>query len=205
MGGTTLRLPDGKRSEVQAKLAKFGPIPAKPAPQARQAQPPAPSPESRSHSKSDKSHTKSYKPHRPLTPEQQAVRKKRKERDKIYGVRQYLFGRYPAVFRADPKPLRVGIHEQIAAETNIKPIKVRMMLRDWTRQPLYLRALIASQHRYHLDGTIAEPITEEQREGARTLLETFMHRNQPHPESSSPPDSSRNGAALGAGGDFGPG
>lgn len=44
-------------------------------------------------------------------------------------------------------------------------------MRKWTQSDDYLNAVINGEHRFNLDGTIAESITDEEREHSRSILE----------------------------------
>jgi hypothetical protein len=79
----------------------------------------------------------------------------------------YLFERiraqYPDLFKhADPKPLAIGIFDELrAAFPYANRWHISAILRQWTQRTVYARCLRTHSHRYHLDGTFAQPIATE--------------------------------------------
>jgi len=82
-----------------------------------------------------------------------------------------LIQRHPTCFtrkREDIRPLAIGIQKTLRAELADDPELhetpgwvVRQALALYTRSPAYLEATIAGQPRINLDGTEAEPVTDE--------------------------------------------
>ncbi|MFN7710655.1 MAG: ProQ/FINO family protein [Holosporales bacterium] len=96
---------------------------------------------------------------------------------KFIATLDLLKERYTVI--AESKPLGVGIHQNIIdANSDIKPFAVRRALQWHTGSPQYLKNIIEHTHRVHLDGSEAEPITEEQREVARKTLNEREERAQ---------------------------
>ena len=78
----------------------------------------------------------------------------------------------PAVFRNPPRPLMVGIREQIIERYRgeYTARDVAIALRQWCGWSLYLRALVAGAVRVDLDGAIAGAVTEEHAQHASEHL-----------------------------------
>lgn len=75
--------------------------------------------------------------------------------------------RWPkAINIAEPKPLAIGVHHQIQQELDLEPEVLRQLMQWYTRRSAYRQALATSEHRYHLDGTIAGPVQLEERPSA---------------------------------------
>lgn len=76
---------------------------------------------------------------------------------------------------ARPRPLAIGIHEQlleIAPEIGVSRNAIRRFLYRWTTATAYRRALSEpGAQRFNLDGTAVEPVLESHQERAREILE----------------------------------
>lgn len=92
-----------------------------------------------------------------------------------------LIKRYPDALSADPKtvrPLAIGTLESLSADllkdsewADSPKWLVRQALAVYTRRPSYLRALAAGGNRVHIDGTSADPVSEEAKAHARRTLD----------------------------------
>jgi ProP effector len=77
--------------------------------------------------------------------------------------------RFPALFDADhPVPLAIGIHKQMGKVIGLK--RAKRLMGWWTNWKPYIAAIAAGGVRYNLDGSEAGPVTEAQREHARSAL-----------------------------------
>jgi len=107
--------------------------------------------------------------------------KKQAKARQLREAREWLQRRFPEVFRPGV-PLAIGIHgpihETARAEGGPEPWAVRAVLDSWTRHPKYLKGLIAQRTRRHLDGSEAEPVTQEQAERARRQLAELERKRQ---------------------------
>lgn len=77
---------------------------------------------------------------------------------------------FPAVFNPnDRKPFTIGIHHAMTKALanqgiTIKPVWLKEAIYKWVNRRDYFKAALNSEHRYHLDGSPAEPMTDEDRE-----------------------------------------
>jgi sRNA-binding protein len=102
-----------------------------------------------------------------------------KQRERIrarVAASEWLRSTWPALFRWPPRPLAVGIGKLIVEAgqaAGFERAQIHAALRFHTRGRRYHEALAAEgAMRVHLDGTPAEPVSDEHREiAARALLE----------------------------------
>ncbi|MBA1146944.1 ProQ/FinO family protein [Ectothiorhodospiraceae bacterium WFHF3C12] len=107
-----------------------------------------------------------------------------------------LIKRYPNALSADPKavrPLAIGTLEALSGDlakdpewANSPKWLIRQALAVYTRRPSYLRALAGGGHRVHLDGTEADPVSEEAKAHAQQTLDARKPA-KPAPKRKSPP------------------
>lgn len=83
-----------------------------------------------------------------------------------------LLERFPACFNFErPRPLKIGIHKDLAALGY--PIKaVRIALSRYCTRPSYRRALVVDAVRVDLNGQDAGRVTKEEVEGAKQAMPT---------------------------------
>jgi hypothetical protein len=79
----------------------------------------------------------------------------RRRRDQV----NKLLADSPLAFSNPPRPLKVGIHEDLRALGHPRRA-VALMLREWTTRRAYQTALIPGAPRFGLDGTVAGEVTE---------------------------------------------
>ena len=90
------------------------------------------------------------------------------------------FTRYPkAFFRDDPRPLKIGIHDDLRAQEGVSEKRIHRALAGYVKLPRYLRCLKAGAERLDLDGQPVGKVTEEEAEHARLQLEGQRKKNQP--------------------------
>lgn len=107
-----------------------------------------------------------------------------------------LIQRYPNALSADPKavrPLAIGTLEALTADLAEDPDwaespkwLIRQALAVYTRRPSYLRALASGGHRVHLDGTPADPVSDEAKAHAQKTLDARKPA-KPAPKRKAPP------------------
>lgn len=81
---------------------------------------------------------------------------------------------FPKVFNAEqPVPLAEGFKGELLSQMpQVPPAVANLFLGRWTSRREYLEALSApGAVRYHLDGSVAEPVTEEHRIQAACRLD----------------------------------
>ena len=92
--------------------------------------------------------------------------------------------RWPKLFPPEGRrrtPLAVGIHhELIAALPEVKPWRIRQLLKWWqgSDRGAYWRALLQGGLRYHLDGTPSGEVTVQEQAHARQQLAAFTQRHR---------------------------
>lgn len=86
---------------------------------------------------------------------------------------QWATSTFPAAFTDPPRPLAIGIHDDLRKQVpaNISKTSVRWFMSSWTRAWGYRPALAAGGPRYGLDGKPAGMVTPEQQEYAREGME----------------------------------
>ena len=87
--------------------------------------------------------------------------------------------------KEDPKPLMTGVGQKINEEfrqqggfeeLHFSFKQVRVFLSRWTTSLPYLKNLIEGEHRYDINGEIAQAITEDQRQHAQETTKQVMER-----------------------------
>jgi sRNA-binding protein len=83
-----------------------------------------------------------------------------------------LTSTWPVVFdRRQPKPLAIGIHHDISVVLSKLPKRhINTALHWWVSRKAYLRAIIASDSRYGLDGEILDDIDKDAKTAAARLI-----------------------------------
>ena len=107
-----------------------------------------------------------------------AARRKRQRqyerlRPQINALYDDLHQRYPRTFVRDPEqmhPLKIGIAHDLRVCVATPPRVLNYVLRRYTTQPAYLRALIAQKPRLDLCGQAVGTVTHDEREAAKARL-----------------------------------
>ncbi len=94
----------------------------------------------------------------------------------IHPILDQLCQAFPACFnRTDPRPLKIGLGEELLALAGVHPAladltrtRIRRALKVYTGMPAYRRALARGGPRYGLDGQPAGEVTPDQQADART-------------------------------------
>lgn len=85
----------------------------------------------------------------------------------LFAVVMQMQKRWPkAIDITAPKPLAIGIRQQIQQELNLADDIIEPVMRWYTHRSAYRQALEAGEHRYHLDGTIAAAVKPDERPSA---------------------------------------
>ena len=116
-----------------------------------------------------------------------AARRKRQRqyerlRPQINALYDDLHQRYPRTFVRDPEqmhPLKIGIAHDLRVCVATPPRVLNYVLRRYTTQPAYLRALIAQKPRLDLCGQAVGTVTHDEREVAKARLSQWEKRRQP--------------------------
>jgi len=72
-----------------------------------------------------------------------------------------LIGAYPKLFcKENPRPISKAAMETIFDDFPMDQKKLNYTMSIWTNRIEYVRAILANSHRYNLDGSVAEQITQ---------------------------------------------
>lgn len=83
----------------------------------------------------------------------------------------YLAARWPCAFCDPPKPLRVGIFDDLIGELRprprwLTPKRISAALATWTKTEAYLAATVAGAPRINLDGEAVGKVSREEAQWA---------------------------------------
>lgn len=88
---------------------------------------------------------------------------------------QLLMDAYPEVFSRDnPKPLKIGIQEDLVADDKVSRTKIKRALASYVRSPQYLRSFEENAPRIGLDGQPAGTVSAEEAEHAKSKLKALQ-------------------------------
>lgn len=88
-----------------------------------------------------------------------------------------LVGEYPAAFSSDePKPLKIGIQEDLVSEEKVSRGKIKRALATYVRNPRYLQSLVEGADRVDLQGESAGKVTAEEEAHAKAKLDEYKQR-----------------------------
>lgn len=103
---------------------------------------------------------------KPLTKEQ-----RQKKREAAKQAVDLLSQAYPKVFDLkEPKPLKIGIHEELAADGKVSKTKIRKALSAYVRHYNYIACLEEGVMRVDLKGEDIAPVTAEEAEHAKEKI-----------------------------------
>jgi sRNA-binding protein len=95
----------------------------------------------------------------------QAARRRQADLERIAPVLAILRELWPAAFCLPPKPLVIGVHNQIKEALGEVP-ELGVTLRYWTTRLTYVKAVSCGADRINLDGSVAGPMAAEFRDSA---------------------------------------
>lgn len=100
-----------------------------------------------------------------------AAAKPNKNRAANMAAVQLLMDAYPEVFsRQNPRPLKIGIQEDLVADDKVSRTKIKRALASYVRSPQYLRSFQDDAPRIGLDGQPSGAVTAEEAEHAKNKL-----------------------------------
>lgn len=79
----------------------------------------------------------------------------------VRALRARLVEAYPAAFTQPPRPLKVGITNDILADLQCDKAMLSLTMKNWCTHPDYMRALSAGATRFDLDGAACGLVTAE--------------------------------------------
>lgn len=107
--------------------------------------------------------------------------KKSEKKRQIYKVIEILVKKYPKIFnKKDPKPLKLGILEDIAEDLGeeLSKTEIKKGLKYYTSAKQYHQAIMAERYRVNLRGNRVSLISEEHKEFAQKQLGKVLLRKQ---------------------------
>ncbi len=105
--------------------------------------------------------------------------KRDKNRQANLASMQLLLDAYPEVFNLEnPRPLKIGIHDALAADGKLSKTKIRRALATYVRQSAYLHCLRADADRINLEGQADGKVSAEESEHARLQLNERRQKRQ---------------------------
>ena len=115
----------------------------------------------------------------PLTPEQRKQKERAKAREAAKAAMALLCEHYPEIFNLnEPKPLKIGIHQDLAADEKISKTKIRRGLSAYVRHHKYHACLIPGANRVGIDGQVTGQVTEDEASHAQEKLSAQKERFQ---------------------------
>lgn len=94
------------------------------------------------------------------------------------GLLGMLIEKHPDIFNLkQPKPLAIGINDQLGDMYNVSVELRSYFLRWWCKRYQYFKALRDGDLRYNLDGTTT-PLEESHKAGAKTITQRIKARNK---------------------------
>ena len=107
--------------------------------------------------------------------------KKSEKKRQIYKVVEILVKKYPKIFnKKEPKPLKIGILEDIAEDLGeeLSKTEIKKGLKYYTSAIQYHQAIMAERYRVNLNGNRVSLISEEHKEFAQKQLGKLLLRKQ---------------------------
>lgn len=90
-----------------------------------------------------------------------------------------LVSQYPQAFSNDePKPLKIGIQEDLVSDDKVSRGKIKRALATYVRNPRYLQSLIVGADRVDLLGESAGKVSAEEEAHAKAKLEEYKQRRK---------------------------
>ena len=92
----------------------------------------------------------------------------------------WLQNQFPAAFSKTPTPLKIGIHEDIAALNLVDAPEhewIKKALRYYTNSPRYLKQMIVGMPRIDLNGAVFGEVREPDAERAHRLLKEHQNKS----------------------------
>lgn len=109
--------------------------------------------------------------------EQNSDKARNKNRAANQAAVELLETHYPKAFNgASPKPLKIGIQEDLVADDKVSRGKIKRALATYVRSPRYLQSLVEGAERVDLNGEAAGAVTEGEAEHAKSKLAEYKQR-----------------------------
>ena len=111
--------------------------------------------------------------------EQTQTKPRNKNREANQAAVELLIEAYPNTFSLnEPKPLKIGIQEELVADEKVSRGKIKRALATYVRNPRYLQSMVAGAHRVNLAGEEAGEVTAEDEQHAKAKLDEYKERRK---------------------------
>lgn len=111
--------------------------------------------------------------------EQTQNKPRNKNREANQAAVELLIEAYPNTFNADaPKPLKIGIQEELVADEKVSRGKIKRALATYVRNPRYLQSMVAGAQRVNLAGEDAGEVTADDEKHAKAKLDEYKERRK---------------------------
>ena len=103
---------------------------------------------------------------------------KLKKREQNLAAMQQLLDAYPEIFNLkSPRPIKIGIHDEISTTEDLSKTKVRRGLASYVRQTAYLKSIVEGASRINIKGEADGVVTAEEASHAQEQLQQrFKHK-----------------------------
>ena len=109
--------------------------------------------------------------------EQTSDRARNKNRAANQAAVELLETNYPKAFNAaEPKPLKIGIQEELVADEKVSRGKIKRALATYVRNPRYLQSIVEGAERVDLSGEAAGTVNAREAEHAKAKLAEYKQR-----------------------------
>ncbi len=99
---------------------------------------------------------------------------RQKNREAAKAAVELLSSNYPEVFNLkDPKPLKVGIHEELAADEKVSKTKIRRALSAYVRHYNYISCLVEGADRINLKGEVDGVVSADEAQHAKEKVDAI--------------------------------
>ena len=109
--------------------------------------------------------------------EQTSDKARNKNRAANQAAVELLETNYPKAFNAaEPKPLKIGIQEDLVADDKVSRGKIKRALATYVRNPRYLQSIVEGADRVDLNGDASGTVNESEAGHAKAKLAEYKQR-----------------------------
>src|SRR5210317_2141749 len=106
--------------------------------------------------------------------EQTSDKARNKNRAANQAAVELLETNYPQAFNsAEPKPLKIGIQEELVADDKVSRGKIKRALATYVRNPRYLQSMVVGAQRVDLTGAEVAEVTADDEKYAKAKLDEY--------------------------------
>lgn len=111
--------------------------------------------------------------------EQNTAKPRNKNREANQAAVELLIAAYPNTFNLEePKPLKIGIQEDLVADEKVSRGKIKRALATYVRNPRYLQSMVVGAQRVDLTGAEVAEVTSEDEKHAKAKLDEYKQRRK---------------------------